>query len=74
MISTNLFSILLIFSDGSDGSDGTAHLVLCYKFATEPFALYTNIALAVHVPMITTVSATLVVKVTKYYFVVFFFL
>ena len=37
-------------------------LTLCYKFATEPFSLYTNIELKVFIPNIETVSTPIVVK------------
>ena len=37
-------------------------LTLCYKFATEPFALYTNMALNVYDPNIESVNTPIVVK------------
>ena len=37
-------------------------LTLCYKFATEPFAQYTNVQLNVMIPTIATISSTIAVR------------
>ena len=45
-----------------DATPARSDLVLCYKFATEPFAMYENVMLAVFVPSIDSVSTNVAVR------------
>ncbi len=48
--------------DDVDSTPPRSDLVLCYKFATEPFAMYANVVLSVYVPSIDSVSTNIAVR------------